>query len=77
MVFALRTSALSVHKVAACYHAVCFRPTEPDDSCLARVNRLRVLNRSPHSALLFPIKCFGDGADAGFLERVAAFDGVG
>lgn len=63
--------------MAACYHAVCFRPTEPDGSCLARVNRLRVLDRSPHFALPFPIERSGDGADLRFLDRVAALDGVG
>ena len=63
--------------MAACYHAVCFRTTEPDGSCLARVNSLRVFDRSPHFTLLFPVERLGDGPDVGFFDWVAAFDGVG
>lgn len=31
----------------------------------------------PHFALMFPVEGFGDGADVGFFDWVAAFDGVG
>ncbi len=31
--------------MAACYHAVCFRPTEPDGLCLVRGNLLRCRHR--------------------------------